>query len=145
MQEQLTRLINLRELIVQMARPLRKAKRLRRLPLLVFAHRAHHSAEVGLPYPRLPIADSTAPPGCMCIDTDTARISTLASFRCGIVETGDVNGTYSRCNCELLAYCFGAVQAGCGLRSSPEADIFVGGATAPLFFPDRFDGHGYAT
>ncbi len=37
-----------------------------------------------------------------------------------------------------------ALQAGCGLRCSPEADIFMGGATAPQFFPDRFDGHGYA-
>ncbi len=54
-----------------MARPLRKAKRLRSLPLLVFAHRAHHSAEVGLAYPRLRIADQTSPHGCTSSDDDT--------------------------------------------------------------------------
>ncbi len=66
MQEQLTRLTNLRELIVHMARPLRKANRLRQLPLLVFAHRAHHSGEVGMARPRLPVADLTSPYGAAC-------------------------------------------------------------------------------
>ena len=45
-QKQLTRPINLRELVVHMSRPLRKAERLKRLPLLVFAHRTHCSTEV---------------------------------------------------------------------------------------------------
>ena len=37
------------------------------------------------------------------------------------------------------------MQAGCGLRYAPEEESqAIGPAGAPVFFPDGFDGHGYA-
>ncbi len=44
--------------------------------------------------------------------------------------------------CELDAP---AMQVGCGLRYTPDEESrAVSAAEAPVFFPDGFDGHGYA-
>jgi len=36
------------------------------------------------------------------------------------------------------------MQVGCGLRYAPDLHSRPGAADAPVFFPDGFDGHGYA-
>ena len=141
LQEQLTRLRELRELVVRAARRLQNGEDLRRLPLLV-AHRTFFSREVRR-FQQANHALSEYNSRCRRSSSRAEVAVAALAQKWTVISPSELHGMahHARGRHAVLA-----VQGGCGLYSSPEADTDADRYCdeGHLTFPeDVFGGHGY--